>query len=158
MSQCEVREMQYVKNTRVPYCTWSHFAVYKPASCFSGYSDPQSSALRQICNILHGVRIDLDLMMFFEAEEKTVGWKTGGGCLLTIGLQPRYHGLLQIAAGIKHRLTRKVKMSHGWIFRQDEDLKWTSQSTQKYFQRQQNKGSAMAITVPRHKRHRKPAG
>ncbi len=41
------KEMQYARNTRMLYCIWSHFAVFKPA-CFSGYSDTQSSVLWKI--------------------------------------------------------------------------------------------------------------
>lgn len=43
MSQYEVCEMQYTKNTRVSYYIWLYFAACQPA-CFSGFSDgPQPS-------------------------------------------------------------------------------------------------------------------
>lgn len=47
MSQYEVWEVQYAKNTRMFFYILSHFAV-----CFSGCSDPQSFAhekIRHIC-------------------------------------------------------------------------------------------------------------
>lgn len=45
MSQNVVCEMQYTKNTKMPYYIWLQFALYKPRF-FAGYSDPQSFAQR----------------------------------------------------------------------------------------------------------------
>ena len=166
--------MQYIKNTRMPYYTWSHFAVYKPASCFFFLAILTRNPLRSgryityftvcqanttICQLTHRIAdctLTSTSWRFSRSRKKLLGERQEVVVFWLLGCS--HGGPHQIAADIKHRLTRKVKIIHCWIFQQDEDLKRTSQSTQKYFQRQQNKGSAMAITVPRHKRHRKPAG
>ncbi len=56
ISQYLVCEMQYARSTRTFCCIWSDFTECKPA-CFSGHSDPQSSAQWKICHIHHVVSL-----------------------------------------------------------------------------------------------------